>query len=198
VYADGRVISLGEEDVKFSDVGIVERRLTPAGVDLVRSGAVDPSAFLGAPSLPQGAWADPEVKPYAPSRYAVCYGGALPSQGSIIRRNECRGATSGIGQAAAPWQGTDVQQLRNRPDRARQPPHPPAPSHSASDRMLRGDRRGGSRPLRDPQCRRVARPASGRNDPRRRDRDVALRDPPARGAGLVGFRVTHNASTQYR
>jgi hypothetical protein len=68
VYADGRVIT--------SRAGrIVEQRLTPEGIDLVRSGAVEPRRFLrpAGPSLPAGAWADPDARSYVPSRYAVCY-----------------------------------------------------------------------------------------------------------------------------
>jgi hypothetical protein len=50
-----------------------ERRLTPEGVELARSGAVDASAFLPPwTSLPANVWAD-ETKPFVPSRYAVCY-----------------------------------------------------------------------------------------------------------------------------
>jgi hypothetical protein len=55
---------------------VYEQRLTPEGVDLVRSGALEPSAFLGSASqaeLPASIWADPEVRLYAPPRYAVCF-----------------------------------------------------------------------------------------------------------------------------
>jgi hypothetical protein len=68
VYADGRVIWVADK--------VYERRITPEGVDLVRSGAVEASAFLGAYSqaeLPASIWADPEVRLYAPPRYAVCF-----------------------------------------------------------------------------------------------------------------------------
>lgn len=70
VYADGRVI--------WYPAGgrVYEQRLTPEGVDLVRSGAVEPIAFLGGASqaeLPASIWADPEVRLYAPPRYAVCF-----------------------------------------------------------------------------------------------------------------------------
>jgi hypothetical protein len=72
VYADGRVL--------WSFLGpTYERRLSPAGVDLVRSGAIEPSGFLGAclacagPALPAGSWADTEIRQYVPSRYAMCH-----------------------------------------------------------------------------------------------------------------------------
>jgi hypothetical protein len=69
VYADGRVIT-GKHYVK-------ERRLTPEGLDLVRSGAVGPTVFLNpkveGADLPQGAWADLQSRRYMPSRFAVCF-----------------------------------------------------------------------------------------------------------------------------
>jgi hypothetical protein len=76
VYADGRVIwmpdaSPPESALRFS---ILELRLTPAGVDLVRSGALPPETFLHQPmSLPGDAFEDPEIKTFVPSRYAVCF-----------------------------------------------------------------------------------------------------------------------------
>jgi hypothetical protein len=72
VYADGRVL--------WSFLGpTYERRLSPAGVDLVRSSAIEPSVFLRAclacagPALPAGSWADSEIRQYVPSRYAMCH-----------------------------------------------------------------------------------------------------------------------------
>jgi hypothetical protein len=69
VYWDGRVIwhpDLG---------GVLERRLTPEGVDLVRSGATEPEDLLPVVSgVPTSAWADAGSRPYAPPRYAVCNG----------------------------------------------------------------------------------------------------------------------------
>jgi hypothetical protein len=72
VYADGRVL--------WSFLGpTYERRLSPAGVDLVRSGAIEPSLFLRQclactkSLLPAGSWADTEIRQYAPSRYAMCH-----------------------------------------------------------------------------------------------------------------------------
>jgi len=71
VYADGRVLSVEVP----GGTHFVERRLSPEGVELVRSGAVEPRRFLrpAGPSLPAGAWADPDARPYVSSRYAVCY-----------------------------------------------------------------------------------------------------------------------------
>lgn len=69
VYADGRVIwhpDLAE--------GPFERRLTPEGVELVRAGAVAPAALFPPyfDDVPPGAWADDEIRLYAPPRYAIC------------------------------------------------------------------------------------------------------------------------------
>ena len=80
VYADGRVILYGGFGGPASHPApISERRLTPAGLDLVRSGAVQPSDFVLSVSLPAGAWADAEFKPYAPSGYAVSFSTDLPT-----------------------------------------------------------------------------------------------------------------------
>ena len=70
VYADGRVIW-------SSDAGgwvLNERRLTPDGVELVRSGAIA-REDAGPPWVhyPASAWADPESRRYVPPRYAICY-----------------------------------------------------------------------------------------------------------------------------
>ena len=74
VYADGLVVvypDIGATPVGATRYSLAERRLTREGVELVRSGAIDPSAFL-TDQLPESAWADPEFRPYAPSRYAIC------------------------------------------------------------------------------------------------------------------------------
>lgn len=84
VYADGRVISYSAD----GDV-LTEQRLTPEGVDVVRSGGPfghpiynGPMRFLlqadGTLSPAEvfeaaGAWADPEPRQYVPARYAICY-----------------------------------------------------------------------------------------------------------------------------
>jgi hypothetical protein len=65
---------------------LFERRLTPNGVDLVRSGAIQPSTLLAEASLcpegveacpsvpsalPAGTWADSEIGVYEPSRWSI-------------------------------------------------------------------------------------------------------------------------------
>jgi hypothetical protein len=95
VYADGRVISGGGFREDF-DGTAREQRLTPEGVELVRSGAVEPKRFLlSSNPVPAGAWEVAKIKPYVPSRYAVCYwkerGGdyvspsTLPTTSPILR-----------------------------------------------------------------------------------------------------------------
>ncbi len=85
VYADGRVLS-----AKHNGGIIVERRLSPEGVELVRqvvgervhlgyegSGAGRLASLLGYPGLysgiAQSAWEDREGKPYVPARYGACF-----------------------------------------------------------------------------------------------------------------------------
>jgi hypothetical protein len=66
VYADGRALWWGSLRRSGGGDYVRERRLTPEGVDLVRSG-VDPD------DLPDSAWADAEARPYAPPRYSICF-----------------------------------------------------------------------------------------------------------------------------
>jgi hypothetical protein len=66
VYADGRVLWWNDLRVPGGGDYVQERRLTPEGVDLVRSG-VDPD------DLPNSAWEDASSRPYAPRRYSVCF-----------------------------------------------------------------------------------------------------------------------------
>jgi hypothetical protein len=68
VYADGRV--LWWYDLRPGGDYVLERRLTPEGVDLVRSG-VEPGVDGG--DLPDNAWADATARPFAPARYSVCF-----------------------------------------------------------------------------------------------------------------------------
>jgi hypothetical protein len=77
VYADGRVLSwdLGEDPPCWASscpggVPFVERRLSPEGVELVRSGAVRPKDWY---LVPESAWEDSEGKPYVPARYEACF-----------------------------------------------------------------------------------------------------------------------------
>ena len=77
VYADGRVIwsqqtGFTGSSRTSSTTGWLERRLTPEGVDLVRSGAIQLEDLDPPSHVPASVWEDPEVKPYVPSRYAVC------------------------------------------------------------------------------------------------------------------------------
>jgi hypothetical protein len=71
VYADGRVL-------KYEMAGdMFERHLTAEGLDLVRSGAIQPRELkdnVVPQTLPADTWADREFKPYVPSRYAACLG----------------------------------------------------------------------------------------------------------------------------
>jgi hypothetical protein len=79
VYADGRVLSTQT----FRDFTFTERRLSPEGVELVRSGAVKAKDLLLCPSgdqatcfphdVPAEAWEDFEGKPYVPARYGACF-----------------------------------------------------------------------------------------------------------------------------
>jgi hypothetical protein len=85
VYADGRVLS-----AQHNGGIIVERRLSPEGVELVRQvvgervhlgyeglGAGRLASLLGYPGLysgiAQSAWEDREGKPYVPARYWACF-----------------------------------------------------------------------------------------------------------------------------
>jgi hypothetical protein len=85
VYADGRVLSAEHNGGK-----IVERRLSPEGVELVRQvlgervhlgygpGAGRLESLLGHPGsypgdIRQSAWEDREGKPYVPARYGLCF-----------------------------------------------------------------------------------------------------------------------------
>ncbi|HEX5014196.1 MAG TPA: hypothetical protein VFV72_08560 [Candidatus Limnocylindrales bacterium] len=70
VYADGRIIWSGD-----SDTGWVEQRLSPEGVDLVRSGAASLDGQYVAPlaTLPDSAWLDRTVRAYVPARFSACY-----------------------------------------------------------------------------------------------------------------------------
>jgi hypothetical protein len=107
VYADGRLIWHQEgtlpESANASTTGVFERRLTPEGVELMRS-EIASSGLFGdeldlaphgpleatpgsalerlvpritdpASWLPAAAWEDREVRTYVPSRYEVCYEG---------------------------------------------------------------------------------------------------------------------------
>ena len=69
VYADGRVLAWG-----WGSDFLTERRLTPEGVELVRSGSIEAADLTPSSSgVPLDIWRDPQIKPFVPSRYAVCY-----------------------------------------------------------------------------------------------------------------------------
>jgi hypothetical protein len=110
VYADGRVLWWNDLRGSAGPAGIgadyvKERRLTPEGVDLVRSG-IDPD------DLPDSAWADAEARPYAPPRYSVCFvisrpdGEEVPSATDVVRAMDLLPAA-----ANALLRGTDPDPL---------------------------------------------------------------------------------------
>jgi hypothetical protein len=71
LYADGRLIwSMFYPIHEWTNsTGYLEQRLTPEGVELVHR--QDP---LRLPELlPSSAWVDETIRPYVPSRYAVCH-----------------------------------------------------------------------------------------------------------------------------
>jgi hypothetical protein len=78
VYADGRLI-WSKQVSPFAYCCIVprwiEQRLTPEGVELLRSGAVPLGGEFENPGeqLPVSAWEDPELRPYVPWRYWLCF-----------------------------------------------------------------------------------------------------------------------------
>jgi hypothetical protein len=71
VYADGRLIW------QYDDSLWLERRLTPKGVDLVRSQPEllersHPGLVIAVESLPESAWESPQARQYAAPLYGVC------------------------------------------------------------------------------------------------------------------------------
>jgi hypothetical protein len=114
VYADGRVIwsqQTGFTGISrtSSTTGWLERRLTPEGVDLVRSGAIRLEDLDPPSHVPASVWEDPEVKPYVPSRYAVCAAWSQETMRLLPQRTQdlLRGHTDKqavyVGQAVFPW-----------------------------------------------------------------------------------------------
>jgi hypothetical protein len=97
IYADGQVVLYPDIGATLS-VGqrrnwMLERRLTQEGVDLVRFGAIDPSAFL-TDQVPESAWAAPAFMAYSPPNYAICY----------WDQNEPIDASRGVSRLPAPAQ----------------------------------------------------------------------------------------------
>jgi hypothetical protein len=78
IYGDGRVL-WHPDQVN----GIVEQRLSPVGVQLVRTGEIQPVEFVILGEIPAEAWADATPTEYQPSEYAVCHLGTTPSQDAV-------------------------------------------------------------------------------------------------------------------
>ena len=108
LFADGRLI-WSREDGPGRQARWIEQRLTPEGVELLRSGAV-PLGGEGyenpAQGLPASAWEDRTFRPFVPWRYQACLTGEpssqtpdfLPAEAKdVLRRGPwmhgCRGVT---------------------------------------------------------------------------------------------------------
>jgi len=85
VYGDGRVVLrhdngrllTSEGSVSF---GVIQRRLSPLGLQLVRSGAVSFAAVLGQPDdVESGFWSPTAPALYQPSSYALCLVNTAPN-----------------------------------------------------------------------------------------------------------------------
>ncbi len=79
LFADGRLIwtrdTVPDQGHCCGGIsGWIEQRLTPEGVELLRSGAVELGGQHENPGeqLPVSAWEDPTLRPYVASRYGVC------------------------------------------------------------------------------------------------------------------------------
>jgi hypothetical protein len=109
LYADGRLI-WARDARPGNPAGVsvwIEQRLTPEGVELLRSGAVPLGGQFHNPAqgLPASAWEDPKLRPYVPSRYAICpwhfWGNAsramslLPARAQDLLRGTERNFTTG-------------------------------------------------------------------------------------------------------
>ena len=78
VYEDGRVLWRTDGDER-----IVEQRLSPLGLDLVRAGEIVPASFVGGQAtIPAGAWSDPSRDEYHPTKYAICPVGSSGTGGT--------------------------------------------------------------------------------------------------------------------
>ena len=114
VYADGRLIWSRQ----VSPFGVccivprwIEQRLTPEGVELLRSGAVQLGGRLENPAqgLPASAWEDRTFRPFVPSRYEACLWDeppfsialdVLPAEAKeLLRRSPERGDATSRGWA---------------------------------------------------------------------------------------------------
>lgn len=77
VYGDGRVLLRPDSGRRISPdggymYGILERRLSPSGLQLVRAGAVDLEDVLVGGGLPVGAWGPSTQAQFWPTEYALC------------------------------------------------------------------------------------------------------------------------------
>lgn len=76
VYDDGLVLRYPDSGAwvaeGMSSYAIAERRLTPAGLELIQSGAL-PISQLNVALIPADAWAEANWRPYVPAEYAVCH-----------------------------------------------------------------------------------------------------------------------------
>jgi hypothetical protein len=93
VYADGRLIWTRQVSIPGQIVPPwIEQRLTPEGVELLRSGAVQLGGEFENPAqgLPESAWEDRTLRPFVPWRYAACWGnqplGFLPAEAKDVLR----------------------------------------------------------------------------------------------------------------
>jgi hypothetical protein len=89
VYADGRLIWSRDVEIIGAEYSLpprwIEQRLTPEGVELLRSGAVPLGGQFENPAqgLPASAWEDRTLRPFMPWRYAAC----LPGQPLSLARD---------------------------------------------------------------------------------------------------------------
>lgn len=87
VYTDGRVLSYPDRQAVAGhpNGGILERRLSRHGLEMVRAGEVELRAFLPrSDTLPNSAWRDRTPSDYEPSEFALCHappGDRPPRQG---------------------------------------------------------------------------------------------------------------------
>jgi hypothetical protein len=85
VYADGRVLWWVPPYRNDWEGTVLERRLTPRGVDLVRMGQIlsgDGTMDGTLHGVPASAWADAEARPYTPPMYSVCFS---PDPSTVMR-----------------------------------------------------------------------------------------------------------------
>lgn len=117
LYADGRLIWYLFHGVTNSQsTGYLEQRLTPAGVELVRSqpdGAAKDPWHLEQ-WLPASAWADRTIRAYVPTRYAACAGSSNPNAPIEERVWGTPGTTMPRGQLLAMFPPRVADLLRDR------------------------------------------------------------------------------------